>query len=56
MFACRFELAITLGLDRLLSAFKHVTWSDVANLTVQLLFVVLHDELGSDSLRIFQIQ
>jgi hypothetical protein len=50
MFASRFELAITLGMDRQLSTFKHVTWSDVANRTVQSLFVVLRDELGNDSL------
>jgi hypothetical protein len=50
MFASRLELAITLGMDRLLSTFKHVTWSDVANRTVQSLFVVLRDELGNDSL------
>ena len=56
MFASRLELAITLGMDRLLSTFKHVTWGDVASRTEQSLFVVLHDRLGSDSHRIFQIQ
>ena len=56
MFASRFELEITVGMDRLLSAFEHVTWSDVDNRTVQSLFVVLHDERGSDTLAIFQLK
>lgn len=40
MFASRFELEITVGMDRLLSAFEHVTWSDVDNRTVQSLSLI----------------